>query len=468
MEETRTKIVCTIGPASSSVSMLLKMMRAGMDVVRLNFSHGTHDEHKVLARNVRRAARTMKKHIAILQDLQGPKIRVGNLPKDGVKLSKSQKVVFTTSSSEFEKTGEIQITHATLHKDVKKGQRIFLDDGRLEAEILSVRGRRISTKVILGGILYSHKGINLPDSKISSASFTKKDEEDLLFGLQQEVDWVALSFVSSPRTVERVRKLIKEKCRSLGTVAPKIISKIERKEAVDNFEEILEVSDAIMLARGDLGVEIDPAQVPIIQKELVEICRKVGKPIVIATHMLDSMTQSPRATRAETSDVANAVIDHADAVMLSAESATGKYPDITVSTMNSVIAEAEKSRFDDITFYQIHDIEDIETSIAQALHVMAQNDQIDVIATSSTYRSIAEKVNMFRPEARIILACPNRTAARQAVLRSGVMSILLSDAPGTFLHRMEASMRKHRLITSKHRVAYLTKASNEVIQLTIK
>jgi pyruvate kinase len=468
MEEARTKIICTIGPASSSVSMLLKMIYAGMDVARLNFSHGTHDEHKTLIRNIRRAASTNNKYVGILQDLQGPKIRVGDLPKDGVKLSKSQKIVFTTASSDFEKTGDIQITHPTLHKDIKKGHRIFLDDGRIEAEVLSVRGRKIFTKVVLAGVLLSNKGINLPDSSVSGSSFTKKDEEDLLFGLQQGVDWIALSFVSNAKTIERVRKLIKEKCRYLGTTPPRIISKIERREALDRFEEIMGASDAIMLARGDLGVEINPEQVPIVQKEVIELCRQSGKPVVVATHMLDSMTKSPRATRAETSDVANAVIDHADAVMLSAESATGDYPDKTVQTMNTVIAEAENSRFDDIGFYQIHDIEDIETSIAQTLHVMSRNDQIDVIATSSTYGCVTEAINMFRPDAKIILACPNKTVARQMAMRSGVTPIVLSDAPGTFLHRMESKMRKDRLVFSKQRVAYVTKAPHGVIQLTIK
>ena len=308
----------------------------------------------------------------------------------------------------------------------------------------------------------------MPDSSVSGSSFTKKDEEDLLFGLQQGVDWIALSFVSNAKTIERVRKLIKEKCRYLGTTPPRIISKIERREALDRFEEIMGASDAIMLARGDLGVEINPEQVPIVQKEVIELCRQSGKPVVVATHMLDSMTKSPRATRAETSDVANAVIDHADAVMLSAESATGDYPDKTVQTMNTVIAEAENSRFDDIGFYQIHDIEDIETSIAQTLHVMSRNDQIDVIATSSTYGCVTEAINMFRPDAKIILACPNKTVARQMAMRSGVTPIVLSDAPGTFLHRMESKMRKDRLVFSKQRVAYVTKAPHGVIQLTIK
>lgn len=468
MEEKRTKIICTIGPASSSISMLTRMLKAGMNVARLNFSHGTHEEHRLLIKNIRRAAKKAGVEVGILQDLQGPKIRVGELPEAGIALRVGQKITLHSGTREYQKDGQIPVSYQKLHQDVAKGDRLLFDDGLLEAEVLSVRGRLISAKVKVGGQLLSHKGLNLPDSKVSAKSFTKKDHEDLLFGLEQGVDWVALSFVTSPAVVEQVRNVIMAKCRSLGSVAPKIMVKIERKEAVEGFLPILAETDGVMLARGDLGIEIPFEEVPIIQKEFIEICRQTGKPIVVATHMMDSMTASPRATRAETSDVANAVIDHTDAVMLSAESATGQYPIAAVQAMNTIINETEASRLDDISFFQLHDMPDIGTSLAQALHVMTENDQLDYIVTSSTYGEVAQKINIFRPNAPIIVACPNKNIARQMMMRAGVYTLVLTDEPGTFIHRAQAKLRKMKLLKSKHRVAYVIAAPSGEVQLTIR
>lgn len=468
MEEKRTKLVCTIGPASSSVSMLTRMMKAGMNVARLNFSHGTHKDHKQLVRNIRSASRKTGKTVAILQDLQGPKIRVGDLPDEGVQLRPKQKIQFDTGLREYKKGGRLPVTYKSLHKDVKKDHRVLMDDGRLEAKVTGVRGRVISAVVVTGGVLKSHKGMNLPDSKISTSAFTKKDHEDLLFGLEQEVDWVALSFVTTPAVVEKVRKIIRAKCRSLGSIEPKIIVKIERREAVERFVDILGAADGIMLARGDLGVEIPFEEVPILQKEFIEICRQTGKPIVVATHMMDSMVASPRPTRAEASDVANAVIDHTDGVMLSAESATGQYPAVTVQAMATIVRETEESRLDDITFFQLHDIPDIGTGIAHALHVLAENDQIDFIVTSSSYGDIARKINVFRPNAPIILACPNKEKARQMMMKAGVYTVVATDEPATFIHRMQRKLRAMKLLKTKHKVAYVTLAPSGEIQLTIR
>lgn len=468
MEEKRTKIICTIGPASSSVSMLVKMMQAGMNIARLNFSHGTHADHKRLMSNIRAAAKKTGETIAILQDLQGPKIRVGNLPETGVKLTKGKEIQFTTATSKYETDGPIPVTYRSLHKDVKKDHRILLEDGMMEAVVERVRGKVITAKVVFGGVLMSHKGINLPDSKVSTASFTTKDHDDLMFGLEQGVDWVALSFVTSPRVVEQVRRMVGAKCRQLKCAPPKIMVKIERKEAVEDFPDMLNAADGVMLARGDLGVEIPPEEVPIIQKEFIEICRQTGKPIVVATHMLESMTHSPRATRAETSDVANAVLDHADAVMLSGETATGDFPEVAVRTMNTVVREAEDSRLDDIGFYQVYDMPDAPTSIAQSLHVMAENDHLDFIVTSSTYGPVAQMINVFRPNATILMACPNEACARQLTLRAGIYPFVLSDEPGTFIHRAERALRRRKILNSKHRVAYVTASPHGVVQLTVK
>ena len=464
----RTKIVCTLGPASSSVSMLTKMINAGMNVARLNFSHGTHEEHEVLIKNVRAAAKKTGNTIAILQDLQGPRIRIGELPEDGIRLSKGQLVHFTPSHKKYFPGDSIPVTHSSFHKDVKRGNRILMDDGLLEVVVTSVRQKSIATKVVVGGILKSRKGVSLPDSTVSVSAFTKKDHDDLLFGLEQAVDWVAISFVTSPAVIHKVREITIAKCRQLGCVPPRIMAKIEKREAVDNFLEILDASDAIMLARGDLGIELPPEEVPIIQKEFVEICRQAGKPLVVATHMLDSMSENPRATRAETSDVANAVFDHADAVTLSQETAIGKYPEVAVKAMNAVILEAEAARIDDISFYQLHDIPDIATAVAQALHVMGENNQIDFIITSSTYGPAAQMINIFRPNASIIVACPDIARARQLMIHSGIYTIVHSDEPASFISRMETKLRKARVLNSKHRVAYVTASPAGQTQLTIK
>lgn len=468
MEEKRTKIVCTIGPASSSVSVLTQMMKAGMNVARLNFSHGTHADHKKLMANIRAASKKSGKTVALLQDLQGPKMRVGKLPDEGVKLSKGKEIQFSTGTKAYQPGEPMPVTYRTFHKDVKKGHRILMDDGKLEAIVEGVRGKVVTAKVVFGGVLKSNKGLNIPDSKVSTSSFTTKDYEDLIFGLENNVDWVALSFVTSDLVINKVRKIISAKCRQLKSVPPKIIVKIERKEAVDGFLSILDAADAIMLARGDLGVEMPPEEVPIIQKEFIEICRQTGKPIVVATHMLESMTHSPRATRAETSDVANAVIDHADGVMLSGESATGDFPVVAVKTMNAVIREAEESRLDDISFYQIHDIPDASTSIAQSLHVMSENDHLDYIVTSSTYGPVAQMINVFRPNATILIACPEASTARQMMMRAGIYSFVLSDEPGTFIHRAEKALRSKKILNSKHRVAYVTASPHGAVGLTVK
>ncbi|MFH1631684.1 MAG: pyruvate kinase [bacterium] len=468
MEEKRTKIICTIGPASSSVSMLTKMIKAGMNVARLNFSHGEHKDHKQLIKNIRSAASRSGSMVAILQDLQGPKIRVGKLPKAGIKLRKGQTIEFSTAIDEYMQGGPIPSTYKNVHKDAKKGDRILMDDGLLEAIVASVRGRKITAKVVTGGVLKSHKGMNLPDSVISTPAFTEKDREDLLFGLEQGVDWVALSFVTSAEVIGKVKGIVHTKCRALGCVEPRLIVKIERGAAIENFDEILEATDGVMIARGDLGVEIPYEEVPIIQKELIEKCRQAGKPVVVATQMLESMTHNPRSTRAETSDVANAVIDHADAVMLSGETATGEYPDKTVTTMAAIIKHAEQSRFDDISFYSGHDIDNIATSTAQSVHQMARNNQIDAVVTSSTYGELARKINIYRPEVPIYLACPNKSVARQNIIRSGVFPIVLTDEAGTFVHRAEGKLRRDKKIKTRHKVVYVTQTPSGEVQLTVR
>lgn len=316
-----------------------------MDVARLNFSHATHTDHKRLLRAIRSAAKKTKKHVSILGDLQGPRIRLGELPATGVELLTGALATFTTSTDKYF-GGKIPVTYKNLHKDIKKGHRILIEDGIFELIVSRVVGKDIQAKVVNGGKLASHKGINFPDSTLKILAITSKDKEDVVFGIEQGVDWIALSFATSAAPVKTLKRLIQQKTPK-GKKLARVIVKIEKREAISHFDEILKVTDAIMIARGDLGVEIDTEKVPIRQKELIHACWHAGKPVIVATQMLDSMISNPRPTRAEVSDVANAVFDCTSAVMLSGESASGKYPVQAVEIMAKIVKEAEASCYDD-------------------------------------------------------------------------------------------------------------------------
>ncbi|MCR4313841.1 MAG: pyruvate kinase [Candidatus Uhrbacteria bacterium] len=354
MRERRTKIVCTVGPASSSSATLEQLMRAGMDVARLNFSHATHADHKRLLRAIRSVAKKVGKHISILGDLQGPKIRLGLLPEAGVELPVGAHVTITTSTDKYA-GGKIPVTYKNLHKDLKKGHRILIEDGIFELVVTRVAGRNIEAKVVNGGKVTSHKGMNFPDSTLQVSAITVKDKDDALFGIEQGVDWIALSFVTNDKPVRALKRLIKQKTPK-GKKLARVIVKIEKHEAIEHFDEILKATDAIMIARGDLGVEIEVQEVPIRQKEIIHACRHAGKPVIVATQMLDSMIRNPRPTRAEVSDVANAVFDCTSAVMLSGETASGKYPVQAVKMMVKIVKEAEASCYDDQCEYTIVEI----------------------------------------------------------------------------------------------------------------
>ncbi|HLC49389.1 MAG TPA: pyruvate kinase, partial [Candidatus Andersenbacteria bacterium] len=318
----RTAIVCTIGPASSSMPVLKKMIQGGMNVARINFSHGGHEGNLDLVEHVRTAAEELGVEVAILQDLQGPKIRVGTLPDEGLELVEG-KLVRLQAGVQIADKGTIPVPYEKFAYDLGKSDRILLADGTRELEVVDVQGPLITAKVLLGGLLISHKGINVPTVTLSVESMTEKDDEDLAFGLKQNIDFVALSFV---RSVEDVR-LLKEKITKWlpsNTEPPQVIVKIEKHEALEHLDEIVNEADGVMVARGDLGIETPVARVPIHQKEIIAKCVVAGKPVITATEMMASMEYNPRPTRAEVSDVANAVIDHTDAVMLSGESAMGK------------------------------------------------------------------------------------------------------------------------------------------------
>ncbi|MEQ9404521.1 MAG: pyruvate kinase [Cyclobacteriaceae bacterium] len=332
----RTKIVATLGPASNSKETILKLAQSGANVFRLNFSHGTHADHEKVIKTIREINQEYELNLCMLQDLQGPKIRIGLVKDNGVELKDGARLIITTK--EIEGTSEkVSTVYEGIVGDVKKGDTILIDDGNIELRAESASGDEVITTVIHGGILKSRKGINLPDSNVSAPSLTEKDIKDLNFGLEQDLDWVALSFVRRADDILELKKRIKASGKDVH-----VIAKIEKPEALRNIDEIIEATDGLMVARGDLGVEIPMHEVPLWQKKLVLRCNKAAKPVIIATQMMESMIENARPTRAETNDVANAVMDGADALMLSAESAAGKFPVEAVTKMAETIAAVER------------------------------------------------------------------------------------------------------------------------------
>lgn len=331
----KTKIVATVGPASSSKEMLRALIKEGVDVFRLNFSHGKHEDHQKVVDAVRELNKELGTHVALLQDLQGPKIRVNEV-EDGTEIIRGQEIIITTRQLKGNKE-IVSTSYESLPKDVKPGDMILVDDGKIELKVKEVRDDEVLCEVVYGGPLKSRKGINLPFTKVSAPSLTEKDLADLEFGLKNNVDWVALSFVRKAKDIEILRFIIDS--RKSNT---RIVAKIEKPEALENIDEVIEATDAVMVARGDLGVEIWMEEVPMVQKMLVAKCNKASKPVIVATQMMESMIENPRPTRAETNDVANAVMDGADALMLSAETAAGKYPLEVVRSMVRTISSVER------------------------------------------------------------------------------------------------------------------------------
>ncbi len=334
----RTKIIATIGPSSDSPEMLQKFMEAGADVIRINFSHETEENFLKHKKLINAAAKKAGRTIAVMQDLQGPRIRVGRLPEDGVKLVEGETLVFSTAKEDDGRKGIVFVDSPKLHKDMKPGERIYLANGDMELVVARITGSRITARVVRGGTLFSRKGVNLPDTKLSNAGLTAKDIKDVKFGMAQGVKLFAISFVQTAADVHALRKLVGPKAR--------IISKIETALGLKNIDEIILASDAIMIARGDLGIEVPPEKLPFIQKNLIRHASWYGKGSITATQMLMSMVQNARPSRAEVSDVANAVWDGTDAVMLSDETASGKYPLEALQMMARIVAEAESSRFE--------------------------------------------------------------------------------------------------------------------------
>lgn len=425
----RTKIVCTIGPASEKITTLTAMVKAGMNVARLNFSHGSYENHARLIKNIRTVSEKTGEPIAITQDLQGPKIRVGVLPETGVALSEGELVTFDTSARKYAKN-IIPVDYPRLHEFVKSGERLLLNDSRVGAMITKVRGTRIQAKVINSGLITSRKGINVPDSRLTISALTDKDKEDVRFGIAHGIDLVALSFVTNAKDIIDLRYLIKEYEKELGLKVEqpiRIIAKIERREAVTNIKEILETADGIMIARGDLGIEIPAAEVPLVQKDLIDKALAAAKPVIVATQMLDSMQENPRPTRAEVSDVANAVIDHADAVMLSNETATGKYPVETVGTMANIIFETEASVYDNLVIREHRGKKQkIDNVISEMSRLLVDDIGAKLILAASISGETARLISRYRPEVPIMVATSADRVERQLNLSWGVLPFVLA------------------------------------------
>lgn len=457
MQKKRTKIICTIGPACESKEVLKKMVEAGMNVARLNFSHGNFDNHEILIKNIRELNKKTGSAIAIMQDLQGPKIRVGLLPEAGIDLKENDLVTFDTSLDKYVKD-IIPIDYSDLHKFLKKGERLLLDDGRIETKIIEVAGTKIITKVVVSGHIVSHKGINVPDSKLTVRTLTEKDKADAKFGVAHKVDFIALSFVTSAEDILDLRYLIKQFEKELNIVSEqpiRIIAKIERSEAVKNIKEILAVADGIMVARGDLGIETPAKDVPLIQKKLVDLALDYAKPVIVATQMLDSMQNNPRPTRAEVSDVANAVIDHTDAVMLSNETATGKYPVETVKTMAEIIIGTEKSVYDDLLMHEPKNKNTkVDEVISQFSRSLAEKVGAKAILAASLSGETARLISRYRPELPIVVATATDRVRCQLNLSWGVLPFVLQPCQTIeeLVERAVSQLKKLSLVKAGDRL----------------
>ncbi len=438
----KTKIVCTIGPVSESLDMFKKLINAGMNVARLNFSHGDFEEHGARIANARKASQELGKNLAILLDTKGPEIRTGKL-KDDQKVELIQDRLITLTTEEvLGDADRVSITYRDLYKDVRIGSTILIDDGLIGLSVEDIRGTDIVCRIKNGGLLGSKKGVNVPGVKINLPGITEKDANDIIFGIQQGVDFIAASFVRKASDVMEIREILERH----NAAHIQIISKIENQEGVDNLDEILEVSDGLMVARGDLGVEIPAEDVPIVQKAMIKKCNQVGKPVITATMMLDSMQRNPRPTRAEASDVANAIFDGSDAVMLSGETAAGKYPVESVLTMARIAERAEQALEHREIFIRQSNAQ--QTTVTEAISQAVANSALDLdakaILTATESGYTARMVSKYRPKAPIIAVTPDDRVLRRLSLVWGVMPVKGESCSSTdqlFEHAVDASVK---------------------------
>jgi len=457
------KIVATLGPSCQDEETITHLIQAGMDVARLNFSHGTHEDHALRIALLRKLSNDLNKPITILQDLQGPKLRVGNLPKSGVLLTAGQTVILAPTDSDGDFPTDpnvlrIPMDVPELARAVKPGNRILMDDGHLELEVTGVQADAVETVVILGGTLSSHKGVNLPGANLSIPGFTEKDRADLEFGLQQGIDVVAISFVRSAQDIETIRQTIVQLAPEKADTP--IVAKLELPEAIENLHDIIHAADGVMVARGDLGVETSPSAVPIIQKRIIQIANRHAKTVITATQMLDSMILNPRPTRAEASDVANAVLDGTDAVMLSGETASGKYPIESVKMMASIVCEAEShyNEWGHASEYPDEVTNDDAISMTRAARELAHDRNVACIAVFTQTGRTAVLMSKARPLVPVFAFTPEPRTYQRLGLLWGVKPFLIPYASNieTMLAHIEAS-----IISSTH-----VEAGQQVVLIT--
>jgi pyruvate kinase len=424
----KTKIVCTIGPASESREKLTQLIDAGMNVARLNFSHGDHAEHGARIKTIRETAKNAGTDTAILLDTKGPEIRTQTLEGGEVELVKGS--TLRVSMEEVVGNNEIiSVTYPDLVNDVKTGSKLLLDDGLVELLVTEIKDKELVTEVLNNGTLKNKKGVNVPNVSVNLPGITEKDANDIVFGIEQDVDFIAASFVRRAADVLDIRELLEKH----GAEHIHIIPKIENQEGVDNIEEILEVSDGLMVARGDLGVEIPPEEVPLVQKDLIKKCNRLGKPVITATQMLDSMQRNPRPTRAEASDVANAILDGTDAIMLSGETAAGAYPIESVQTMQNIALRAESAMKHEEVLRKITKESEntITEAISQSVAHTAMNLRASAILTATQSGHTARMISKYRPESLIIAVTSNARVSRTLALVWGVHAQVGSEVSST-------------------------------------
>lgn len=419
----RTKIVCTIGPASEAREKIQQLLAAGMNVARLNFSHGSHEEHGLRIAVLKEEAAKAGKYLGILLDTKGPEIRTGMVPDSGVPLNKGAEFILDTKA-DLGSGERVGITYQDLWRDVVPGTHILIDDGQLDLEVVSVQPEEIKTRVRNGGSLKSQKGVNVPGVSIQLPGVTEKDVEDIRFGIRQGIDFIAASFTRKAADILAVRKIVEE----MGATV-QIIAKIESQEGMNNLDSILEVVDGVMVARGDLGVEVPVEEVPVYQKEMIRKCNLLGKPVIVATQMLDSMIRQPRPTRAEASDVANAIVDGADAIMLSGETAAGQFPIEAVVMMDKIAKRAEATLVETKTTRHPH--HNVAESISYASYTIAGDLKAAAILTPTQSGLTARMISKYRPEALIVAATPFPEVARKLALQWGIEPLVVPESPGT-------------------------------------
>jgi pyruvate kinase len=423
----RTKIVCTLGPASDDQATIRAFIEAGMAVARINFSHGVHEDHARSIRIVRQLGDEMERAVAVLADLQGPKLRVGRLPEQGIPLVEGQKMTLVDAGSS-DQPGVVPVPHPEVLREVEPGERILLDDGLLELQVAERREQGVVVRVVTGGVLQSRKGLSLPHTSLKMPSITDKDKADAAFALEQQVDYFALSFVRKAKDIQHLRAWLTEK----GADTP-IIAKIEKPEALDCIDELVAASDGLMVARGDLGIEAPAEEVPMAQKRIIRACNKAGKPVITATQMLDSMIRNPRPTRAEASDVANAILDGSDAIMLSGETAVGRYAVQAVKTMARIASVTEKSMpyAEWLQRAFMTGSRSITDAISQVACEIAAELGAVAIITSTTSGETAQQVASHRPATHIVAPTPNLATHRQLALVWGVAPLLIDQFTDT-------------------------------------